>query len=43
MMRFLLVEAAHVTLRRVPEWRSKYLDLTMRRGRPASWQFARTG
>jgi len=42
MMRFLLVEAAHVTLRRVPEWR-RYLDLTMRRGRPASWQFARTG
>ena len=25
MMRFLLVEAAQVTVRSVPEWRSKYL------------------
>jgi transposase len=32
MMRFLLVEAAQVTVRSVPEWRSKYLHL-MRRGR----------
>jgi transposase len=33
MMRFLLVEAAQVTARSVPEWRSKYLHLMMRRGR----------
>jgi hypothetical protein len=33
MLRFLLVEAAQVTVRSVPEWRSKYLDLMMRRGR----------
>jgi transposase len=33
MMRFLLVEAAQVTVRSVPEWRSKYLRLMMRRGR----------
>ena len=33
MMRFLLVEAAQVTVRSVPEWRSKYLHLVMRRGR----------
>jgi len=33
MMRFLLVEAAQVTVRSVPEWRSKYLHLMMRRGR----------
>ena len=32
-MRFLLVEAAQVTVRSVPEWRSKYLHLMMRRGR----------
>ena len=32
MMRFLLVEAAQVTVRSVPEWRSKYLHLMMRRG-----------
>jgi transposase len=33
MLRFLLVEAAQVTVRSVPEWRSKYLHLTLRRGR----------
>jgi hypothetical protein len=33
MLRFLLVEAAQVTVRSVPEWRSQYLHLTMRRGR----------
>jgi transposase len=32
-LRFLLVEAAQVTVRSVPEWRSKYIHLTMRRGR----------
>ena len=32
-VRFLLVEAAQVTVRIVPEWRSKYLHLMMRRGR----------
>ncbi len=33
MMRFLLVEAEQVTVRSVPEWRSNYLHLMMRRGR----------
>jgi transposase len=33
MLRFLLVEAAQVTVRSVPEWRSRYLHLMMRRGR----------
>jgi transposase len=33
MLRFLLVEAAQVTARSLPEWRSKYLHLIMRRGR----------
>src|ERR1700690_823611 len=33
LMRFLLVEAAQVTARSLPEWRSKYVHLTMRRGR----------
>src|SRR5579864_6559979 len=33
MLRFLLVEAAQVTARSIPEWRSKYLHLMMRRGR----------
>jgi transposase len=33
MLRFLLVEAAQVTVRSLPQWRSKYLHLTMRRGR----------
>src|SRR5262250_1623689 len=32
-MRFLLVEAAQVTVRSLPEWRSKYRHLVMRRGR----------
>jgi transposase len=32
-LRFLLVEAAQVTVRSLPEWRSKYIHLTMRRGR----------
>jgi transposase len=33
MLRFLLVEAAHVAARSLPEWRSRYFHLTMRRGR----------
>jgi transposase len=33
LLRFLLVEAAQVTARSLPEWRSKYYNLTMRRGR----------
>jgi transposase len=33
MMRFLLVEAAQVSSRTIPEWRSKYFQLAMRRGR----------
>ncbi len=33
MVRFLLAEAAQVTVRSVPEWRRKYVHLTMRRGR----------
>src|SRR5207302_299113 len=33
MMRFLLVEAAQVTVRSLPEWRRKYVQLMMRRGR----------
>jgi transposase len=33
MMRFLLVEAAQVTVRSLPEWRGKYLHLALRRGR----------
>ena len=33
MLRFLLVEAAQVTVRSVPEWRSQYFRLMMRRGR----------
>src|ERR1700739_1024266 len=33
MLRFLLVEAAQVTARSNPEWRSKYFHLAMRRGR----------
>ena len=32
-VRFLLVEAAQVTARVLPEWRSKYVHLMMRRGR----------
>jgi transposase len=32
-LRFLLVEAAQVTARRIPEWRRKYFHLAMRRGR----------
>jgi transposase len=32
-VRFLLVEAAQVTVRSLPEWRSKYLHLVLRRGR----------
>ena len=32
-LRFLLVEAAQVTVRSLPEWRSKYLHLALRRGR----------
>src|SRR5881396_3574476 len=33
MLRFLLVEAAQATARSLPQWRSKYLHLMMRRGR----------
>ena len=33
MLHFLLVEAAQVTVRSLPEWRSKYFHLAMRRGR----------
>jgi transposase len=33
LLRFLLVEAAQVTARSLPEWRSTYVHLTMRRGR----------
>jgi len=33
MLRFLLVEAAQVTVRSLPEWRSQYFRLLMRRGR----------
>ena len=33
LLRFLLVEAAQVTVRSDPEWRSKYSHLAMRRGR----------
>ena len=33
MMRFLLVEAAQVTVRSLPQWRRKYAHLMMRRGR----------
>ena len=31
-VRFLLVEAAQVTVRSLPEWRSKYFHLVLRRG-----------
>jgi transposase len=33
MVRFLLVEAAQVTVRSLPEWRSRYFHLMVRRGR----------
>src|SRR5204862_1893137 len=33
MLRFLLVEAAQVTARSLPQWRSTYLHVMMRRGR----------
>jgi len=33
LLRFLLVEAAQVTVRSIPEWHSKYFHLAMRRGR----------
>ena len=33
LLRFLLVEAAQVTVRTIPEWRSKFFHLAMRRGR----------
>jgi len=43
-VRFLPVEAAQVTVRSLPEWRSKYFHLVVRRGRkiakvawPAAW------
>ncbi|HEY6370406.1 MAG TPA: transposase [Candidatus Sulfotelmatobacter sp.] len=32
-LRFLLVEAAQVSARSIPEWRNKYFHLAMRRGR----------
>jgi hypothetical protein len=31
-LRFLLVEAAQVAARSIPEWRNKYFHLAMRRG-----------
>jgi hypothetical protein len=44
LLRFLLVEAAQVTTRSLPEWRSKYCHLTMRRGRKiANCDGAKTG
>ena len=36
-VRFLLVEAAQVTVRSLPEWRSKYFHLVLRRG----WKIAK--
>ena len=33
LLRFLLVEAAQVTVRSDPEWRGKYFHLAVRRGR----------
>ena len=33
LLRFLLVEAAQVTVRSLPEWRNKFFHLAMRRGR----------
>ena len=33
MLRFLLVEAAQVTVRSIPKWRSHYVHLMMRGGR----------
>jgi transposase len=33
LLRFLLVEAAQVSVRSIPEWRSEYFHLAMRRGR----------
>jgi transposase len=33
LLRFLLVEAAQVTVRSIPEWRTKYFHLALRRGR----------
>ena len=33
LLRFLLVEAAQVSVRSIPEWRNKYFHLMMRRGR----------
>ena len=33
LLRFLLVEAAQVTVRRQPQWRSQFFHLAMRRGR----------
>lgn len=33
MLRFLLVEPAQVTVRSMPEWRSQYFRLMLRRGR----------
>jgi transposase len=33
LLRFLLVEAAQVSVRSIPEWRHKYFHLAMRRGR----------
>jgi transposase len=33
LLRFLLVEAAQVTVRSLPQWRSRYFHLAMRRGR----------
>ena len=43
LLRFLLVEAAQVTARSLPEWRSKYVHLTMRRGRKIESYVCGTG
>jgi hypothetical protein len=50
MLRFLMVEASQVTVRSLPEWRSKYFHLMMRRGRKIAkvakrggWPFVCTG
>jgi len=50
LLRFLLVEAAQVSVRSLPEWRSHYVHLTMRRDGKSprspwrgNWRFACTG
>ena len=41
MLRFLMVEAAQVTVRSLPEWRSQYFRLVIRRGRKTKVAVAR--